>query len=89
VLVGGRRGDGLCVRTEGIAGVLVKRILQQSLEGLEYMHSVCKVIHTDIKPENILLTLNAHTVAQMGIQAEVCLCVNVKVKHLDIVRTFC
>lgn len=25
------------------------------LEGLEYLHSHCKIIHTDIKPENILL----------------------------------
>ncbi|XP_034553835.1 SRSF protein kinase 2-like [Notolabrus celidotus] len=33
----------------------VKSILRQVLQGLDYLHSKCKIIHTDIKPENILL----------------------------------
>ncbi|XP_043977526.1 SRSF protein kinase 2-like isoform X2 [Gambusia affinis] len=33
----------------------VKSILKQVLQGLDYLHTKCKVIHTDIKPENILL----------------------------------
>jgi serine/threonine protein kinase len=24
------------------------------LEGLHYLHTKCKIIHTDIKPENVL-----------------------------------
>lgn len=27
----------------------------QVLHGLDYLHTKCKIIHTDIKPENILL----------------------------------
>lgn len=29
----------------------------QVLQGLDYLHTQCKIIHTDIKPENILLLL--------------------------------
>ncbi len=29
----------------------------QVLQGLDYLHTQCKIIHTDIKPENILLCL--------------------------------
>lgn len=30
----------------------------QILEGLRYMHEKCKIIHTDIKPENVLITMS-------------------------------
>lgn len=30
----------------------------QVLQGLYYLHTKCGIIHTDIKPENILLCLN-------------------------------
>ncbi|TDH14593.1 hypothetical protein EPR50_G00044000 [Perca flavescens] len=36
----------------------VKSILRQVLQGLDYLHSKCKIIHTDIKPENILLRVD-------------------------------
>uniref|UniRef100_A0A3B3UWC2 non-specific serine/threonine protein kinase n=1 Tax=Poecilia latipinna TaxID=48699 RepID=A0A3B3UWC2_9TELE len=36
----------------------VKSILKQVLQGLDYLHTKCKVIHTDIKPENILLRVD-------------------------------
>lgn len=34
---------------------IVQRISKQILIGLDYLHSVCSIIHTDLKPENILL----------------------------------
>jgi serine/threonine protein kinase len=32
----------------------VKIMMKQVLEGLHYLHIKCKIIHTDIKPENVL-----------------------------------
>uniref|UniRef100_A0A3P8U764 non-specific serine/threonine protein kinase n=1 Tax=Amphiprion percula TaxID=161767 RepID=A0A3P8U764_AMPPE len=36
----------------------IKSILRQVLQGLDYLHTKCKIIHTDIKPENILLRVD-------------------------------
>uniref|UniRef100_A0A3Q3IZA7 non-specific serine/threonine protein kinase n=1 Tax=Monopterus albus TaxID=43700 RepID=A0A3Q3IZA7_MONAL len=36
----------------------VKSIIRQVLQGLDYLHTKCKIIHTDIKPENILLRVD-------------------------------
>lgn len=33
-------------------------VLWQVLQGLYYLHAKCGIIHTDIKPENILLCPN-------------------------------
>jgi len=40
---------------QGIPMPAVKYITSQILRGLDYLHKTCGVIHTDIKPENILL----------------------------------
>lgn len=42
---------------KGIPSVLVKQISKQILLGLDYLHRECGVIHTDIKPENILIEI--------------------------------
>lgn len=39
----------------GIPLRIVKSICKQILIGLNYLHTACKVIHTDLKPENVLL----------------------------------
>lgn len=36
---------------------LLKLTLQYLLSGIDYLHSECHIIHTDIKPENILIRL--------------------------------
>jgi serine/threonine-protein kinase SRPK3 len=30
----------------------------QVLQGLDYLHKKCKIIHTDVKPENILIVMD-------------------------------
>ncbi|XP_053705660.1 SRSF protein kinase 3 [Synchiropus splendidus] len=37
---------------------LAKQILTQVLQGLDFLHTHCKIIHADVKPENILLCLD-------------------------------
>jgi len=41
----------------GIPLPTVKRIAKGLLLGLDYMHRVCGVIHTDLKPENVVFAL--------------------------------
>ena len=41
----------------GIPLPLVRIIARQVLIGLDYLHRICNIIHTDLKPENVLLSL--------------------------------
>lgn len=43
--------------------------MRQVLEGLDYLHTKCKIIHTDIKPENILLAVSEETVKKLAYEA--------------------
>lgn len=36
---------------------LVKKITRDVLLGLVYLHERCKIIHTDLKPENIMIKM--------------------------------
>jgi serine/threonine-protein kinase SRPK3 len=42
-------------RHRGIPVHLVRQIIYQVLMGLDYMHRECGIIHTDLKPENVLV----------------------------------
>ena len=42
---------------KGIPIPLVRRIAKQVLMGLDYLHRICKIIHTDLKPENVIVCL--------------------------------
>lgn len=41
----------------GIPTTIVKQITKQVLLGLEYLHTECNIIHTDLKPENVLVCI--------------------------------
>ncbi len=42
---------------KGIPLPLVRIIAKQVLIGLDYLHRICGIIHTDLKPENVLVCL--------------------------------
>ncbi|KAJ3247349.1 serine/threonine protein kinase, CMGC group [Chytriomyces hyalinus] len=53
---------------KGIPVPIVKRIMKQVLMGLDYLHSECKIIHTDLKPENVLICVDVEkTMRKLGI----------------------
>lgn len=41
----------------GVPMPIVREITKQLLMGLDYMHRICGLIHTDLKPENITFAL--------------------------------
>lgn len=41
----------------------------QVLQGLDYLHTKCRIIHTDIKPENILLSVNEQYIRRLAAEA--------------------
>ena len=44
-----------CLPEEGMCLENVKVVMKQVLEGLQFLHNMAQIIHTDIKPENILI----------------------------------
>ena len=42
----------------GLPVHIVKQITKQVLLGLDYLHRECGVIHTDLKPENVLISID-------------------------------
>ncbi|XP_046682935.1 SRSF protein kinase 1-like isoform X2 [Homalodisca vitripennis] len=57
---------------QGIPLENVKIIVKQVLEGLLYLHTKCDIIHTDIKPENILLCVDDSYVYRIAWEAANC-----------------
>ncbi|XP_066566241.1 SRSF protein kinase 3 isoform X2 [Amia ocellicauda] len=55
----------------GLPMPCVKSILRQVLQGLDYLHTKCKIIHTDIKPENILMCVDDVYIRRMAAEATV------------------
>ncbi|CAH1393905.1 unnamed protein product [Nezara viridula] len=47
----------------------VKILIKQVLEGLCYLHEKCKIIHTDIKPENVLMCVSEEKLIKMASEA--------------------
>nr|XP_061780476.1 SRSF protein kinase 3-like [Nerophis lumbriciformis] len=55
----------------GLPLVCVKSVIRQVLQGLDYLHTKCKIIHTDIKPENILLDVDEVYIRRLAAEATI------------------
>lgn len=53
----------------GIPYQNVKTITRQVLEGLDYLHRKCQIIHTDIKPENVLICVDDSYIRKLACEA--------------------
>lgn len=53
----------------GIPLANVRTIMRQVLEGLDYLHTKCKIIHTDIKPENVLICVSEDYIRRLACEA--------------------
>jgi serine/threonine-protein kinase SRPK3 len=50
---------------KGIPIPLVRRLAKQILIGLDYLHRICRIIHTDLKPENVIVSLSQNELEEI------------------------
>ncbi|KAJ1311347.1 hypothetical protein OPQ81_009840 [Rhizoctonia solani] len=55
---------------KGVPEHLVRQIARQVLAGLAFLHERCGIIHTDLKPENIMISLGSKHDIEAIVQAE-------------------
>ncbi|KAJ1907521.1 serine/threonine protein kinase, CMGC [Coemansia sp. IMI 209127] len=57
---GGRNGntDDKSRQSEGLPISLVRQVSRQLIAGLAFLHGPCNMIHTDLKPENVLVCID-------------------------------
>eukprot|EP00826_Nyctotherus_ovalis_P034869 TRINITY_DN2941_c0_g1_i8.p1 TRINITY_DN2941_c0_g1~~TRINITY_DN2941_c0_g1_i8.p1 ORF type:complete len:239 (-),score=59.68 TRINITY_DN2941_c0_g1_i8:103-819(-) len=55
---------------KGVPLPLVRIIARQVLIGLDYLHRICHIIHTDLKPENVLVSLTKEEIKEIVAQGQ-------------------
>jgi len=50
---------------EGVPMPIVREITKQCLMGLDYLHRICGIIHTDLKPENVVFEIESEAKLQL------------------------
>lgn len=49
----------------GVPVPIVRELTRQCLMGLDYLHRICKLIHTDLKPENVVISLTKKELSEI------------------------
>ena len=70
---------------KGIPIPLVRRMAKQVLIGLDYLHRVCRIIHTDLKPENVIVSLTKNDLQEIMDRGQIS-SMNKNVKTHDVVK---
>lgn len=70
---------------KGIPVPLVRRIAKQTLMGLDYLHRICRIIHTDLKPENVIVSLTKDELEEIQKKGQIST-MNKNIKTIDIVQ---
>ena len=70
---------------KGIPVPLVRRMTKQVLIGLDYLHRMCRIIHTDLKPENVIVSLTKQELQEIMGRGQIST-MNKTVKTQDVTR---
>lgn len=71
---------------KGIPIPLVRKMSKQILMGLDYLHRFCKIIHTDLKPENVIVSLSKKELAEIYRSGQIST-MNKNVRTLDLAES--
>jgi serine/threonine-protein kinase SRPK3 len=72
---------------KGIPIPLVRRIARQILMGLDYLHRICRIIHTDLKPENVIVCLTKNELEEIIRRGQLST-INKTIRTLDVQSNF-
>ena len=72
---------------KGIPIPIVRRIAKQILISLDYLHRYCKIIHTDLKPENVVVNLTKEELSEIMSKGQIST-MNKNVKTLDVTKIY-
>ena len=70
---------------KGIPMPLVRRMTKQVLIGLDYLHRKCRIIHTDLKPENVIVALTKDELQEIMNRGQIST-MNKNVKTFDVTK---
>ena len=70
---------------KGIPMPLVRIMAKQILMGLDYLHRICHIIHTDLKPENVIVNLTREELNEILNTGQIST-MNKQIKTHDVVR---